>query len=343
MSFRDGDYRLEESQRLEFKEAVGGLPNDLWETYSAFANTEGGEIVLGVSEDRVTHAYSLDGVSNASDIVDLVWTSVRNQKIVGRDILLSDSVGVVSRNGLDFVVVNVPRAEREERPVEVYDRPSKSFIAYIRRGTVDQKATKDDLSRMDYDKAAEADGVGQADLIWDVVVAQNEDVFPVQTFGRRSQPEEEPGLEMFHNFPVAVRGRVVELVEHDVIEPIRWESGQVAIHRQRLNAGEKKVRLRLIAASVQETSRLSDMYLLECLLGLFENLAPVSNEEDRSVSLGILGGDEGLADAGAGHNQCFIHAFCPGSAKCSQGADLRAARRWHFWLEHITQYRRLLP
>ena len=157
MSFRDGDYRLEESQRLEFKEAVGGLPNDLWETYSAFANTEGGEIVLGVSEDRVTHAYSLDGVSNASDIVDLVWTSVRNQKIVGRDILLSDSVGVVSRNGLDFVVVNVPRAEREERPVEVYDRPSKSFIAYIRRGTVDQKATKDDLSRMDYDKAAEAD------------------------------------------------------------------------------------------------------------------------------------------------------------------------------------------
>ena len=157
MSFRDGDYSLEESQRLEFKEAAGGLPNDLWETYSAFANTEGGEIVLGVSEDKASHAFSLVGVSNASDMADLVWTSIRNPKVVGRDILLSDSVSVVSRDGLDFVVVNVPRAEREERPVEVYDRPSKSYIAYIRRGTVDQKASKDDLFRMDYDKAAEAD------------------------------------------------------------------------------------------------------------------------------------------------------------------------------------------
>lgn len=157
MSFRDGNFHLEESQRLEFKEAAGGLPEDLWETYSAFANAEGGEIVLGVHEDRATHSFTLVGVPDARALVDQIWSTVRNAKAVGRDVLLSDSVEVVSRGGMNFVVVDVPRAERDEKPVEVYDRRARSFVAFIRRGTADQRASRDDLDRMTYDRAADAD------------------------------------------------------------------------------------------------------------------------------------------------------------------------------------------
>lgn len=52
-----------EDTRLEFKACSGGeLPNDIWKTVSAFANTEGGQIILGVGPDHKPIGLSPDDV-----------------------------------------------------------------------------------------------------------------------------------------------------------------------------------------------------------------------------------------------------------------------------------------
>lgn len=47
-----------ESEDLEFKQASGGFPGNFWDTYSAFANSEGGTIIFGVVEKE--DAFYLD-------------------------------------------------------------------------------------------------------------------------------------------------------------------------------------------------------------------------------------------------------------------------------------------
>ena len=55
-----------ETSDVEFKSARGGFPGSFWESYSAFANTDGGTIVLGVVEKN--NRFFFDGLTEETII-----------------------------------------------------------------------------------------------------------------------------------------------------------------------------------------------------------------------------------------------------------------------------------
>jgi hypothetical protein len=55
----------------EFKSARGGMPGSFWESYSAMANTQGGTIVLGVTEKPTGLVWA--GVPDAAQLRTVLW------------------------------------------------------------------------------------------------------------------------------------------------------------------------------------------------------------------------------------------------------------------------------
>lgn len=115
--------RLEigEDQDVEFKLGDGGLPRSLWESLSAFANSEGGVIVLGVAEQGDRH--ELVGVRSPATLIKAFWDAHNNPQKLSTPICMDNDVGVTTIEGKDVLVIRVPRASRAQRPVFINGNP----------------------------------------------------------------------------------------------------------------------------------------------------------------------------------------------------------------------------
>lgn len=144
-----------ENSRLEVKSARGGLPNSLWETYSAFANSEGGVIVLGVKENTKDGSMYVEGLEDVHKLLKDFWNMVNNRQKVSSNIL-TDSMAVPDRlEGKDVIVIRVPRAERTSRPVYVGSDPRTG--TYRRNFEGDYHCSIDEVSLMIRDSALVTD------------------------------------------------------------------------------------------------------------------------------------------------------------------------------------------
>ncbi len=134
-----------ENNRIEAKKALGGLPHSIWETYSAFANTLGGVILLGVEEyrDKTFHTVNLP---DPEGMVREFWELVNDPDKASANILTKKQVRIETVNGDRIILIEVPRAQRSDRPVYI-DRDPVSG-SYRRSGEGDYHCTREELAAM---------------------------------------------------------------------------------------------------------------------------------------------------------------------------------------------------
>lgn len=122
-------------------------PGEFWPTYSAFANSFGGTIVLGLTEDpRDRRRLVPTGVGDPEKIIRDLWDQANNPQKVNVYLLSEDDVRIEDEDGRRLVEVTVPRAERRKRPV--YINESMNSGTYRRNGEGDYHCSVTEVAEM---------------------------------------------------------------------------------------------------------------------------------------------------------------------------------------------------
>ena len=133
---------LPEGIDIEYKAAENGLPKSFWETYSAFANTNGGVIILGYDERDKMNPKK--GFKNPQTIYDQLLNDANNPSKVSFNLLTDDDILIspIADSKRSRIIVNIREAPYSVKPVHIGKDIGKS---YIRLGEGDRLVTKQQL------------------------------------------------------------------------------------------------------------------------------------------------------------------------------------------------------
>jgi ATP-dependent DNA helicase RecG len=122
---------------FEVKEAKSELPKSVWETVSAFCNSSGGWIVLGVSQQG--KQYEVTGVGNAEKLEQDFFSALRSSKFNAILTAHAHKYLIEGKTVLAFFVTS-----SIQKPI-YFNTPQNTFI---RCGSGDQRATHSEISAM---------------------------------------------------------------------------------------------------------------------------------------------------------------------------------------------------
>lgn len=113
------------------------------ETYSSFANTDGGTVYLGVDEPK-KGKFIYTGIINPEKIENELITQLRNRNKVSWDLIPEENITTLTIENKKIIQIEIPEAPLSRKPIYLNDNIKNS---YIRKGDADQKINNDELKQ----------------------------------------------------------------------------------------------------------------------------------------------------------------------------------------------------
>ena len=140
---------LSESAQIECKlakgrDGKGEVPKDMWESYSAFANSDGGYIILGLREKK--SRFTIEGLENTHKLKGDILNTVNNASKVSFNLLNNQSLNEIEIDGKKILIIYVRRANRNEKPVYLNGNPFGH--TFRRMHEADQRLNDEQIRRL---------------------------------------------------------------------------------------------------------------------------------------------------------------------------------------------------
>lgn len=114
---------------LECKRCENKLPNSLWETYSSFANSYGGYILLGIEEHLhetdPNKRFAIQGVANPDKLITDFWNLANDPNKINVNLLTDDDVQIVPVDGVNIIAIRKCKCHRNHTET-IQETPQKS-------------------------------------------------------------------------------------------------------------------------------------------------------------------------------------------------------------------------
>src|SRR5574344_1942647 len=120
-----------EWEDFEVKAAASEIPKNTWETVSAFANTNGGWLILGIVQKGNT--FEIAGVKNPEKLEQDFLNTLRSEKFNAK---ITSQQSILNFDGKSVLCFYIELSA--DKPI-YFNTLSNTFI---RRGSADQRASK---------------------------------------------------------------------------------------------------------------------------------------------------------------------------------------------------------
>ncbi|WP_084140909.1 ATP-binding protein [Psychrilyobacter atlanticus] len=116
---------IEENYQIELKKSKNSFPKEALESYSAFANTDGGLLILGIEETST--GLNISGVKSPDKVKKEMFDILNNSQKVSKNIITDQNIVEKIIDDKVVIIIDVPKAYYKDKPVYLNNNPKTTF------------------------------------------------------------------------------------------------------------------------------------------------------------------------------------------------------------------------